>query len=169
MKFYRDFYFSMLLVFSSTYLLGQNFNYKENAVYIYNFIAGMEFPVKKEKITIGIFGTTKTENEIRTLVSKKSDKFIVKNITIAQSKEVDIIIIAKSSSRKTKEISTLTAKLPILIISESADQNYAGACICLFIDEEDNFKTKYQLSTYNLRIRGLTASKSIITNSILVR
>jgi len=162
-------YSVFLTLFFPSVLFGQTFNQKENAVYIYNFIKNTEFPVKKATIIIGVFGTTGVEAELKTLLSNKSANYIIKKITIENVKAVDVIIVAKSSTKNLKAINTATAKLPILIITEQEDQNYAGSCISLFMDEDDDFKTKYQLSPFNLRTRGLTLSSTLINNAILVR
>ena len=148
---------------------GQSFNQKENAVYIFNFIKYTEFSQKKTNLIIGVIGSTKVEAELKTLLTKKASPITVKHITEADSKNVDVILIAESSSKSIKEVQNQTAKLPILIITEKPDLNYSGACISLFMDEDDDFKTKFQVSPFNLRSRGLTLAPQIINNAVLVR
>ncbi len=157
------------LLFSTFISWGQSFNQKENAVYIFNFIKYTEFSQKKSNLIIGVIGSTKVEAELKTLLAKKSSLITVKHIGEAESKNVDVIIIAESSSKSIKEVQNQTAKLPILIITEKPDLNYSGACISLFMDEDDDFKTKFQVSPFNLRSRGLILAPQIVNNAVLVR
>lgn len=147
----------------------QSFNYKENAVYIYNFIRYTEFPEKKTAISIGVFGNSPVENELKTLLTQKKTGYTVKHIALQDIKSVDVIVVAESASKNLKEIQKGTDKLPILIITEKPDLNYSGACISLYMDEEDNYKTKFQVSPFNLRSRKLTVSQQILTNAEIVR
>ena len=147
----------------------QTFNYKENAVYIFNIVKNTTFPTSKTAITIGVFGNSPIEAELKTLLAKKGTTYVLKHITLKELKNVDVIILANSSSKNLKEIQTTTAKLPILIIPEKADLNYNGACISLFMDEDDDYKTKYHLSPFNLRSRGLSMNQLIINNAVLLR
>ena len=156
----------ILFVFSGW---SQSFNQKENAVYIFNFIKYTEFPQKKTNLIIGVIGTSKIEPELKTLLTKKASTITVKHISEAEAKTVDIIVIAESASKSLKEIQNQTSKLPILIITEKPDLNYSGACISLFMDEDDDFKTKFQVSPFNLRSRGLILAPQIINNAVLVR
>jgi hypothetical protein len=157
------------MVISSYFGRCQSFNYKENAVYIFNIVKNTTFTTAKSSITIGVLGNSPIEAELKTLLAKKGTSYILKHITPTEVTNVDVIIVALSASKNLKEIQTNTAKLPILIITEKADLNYNGACISLFMDEEDDYKTKYQLSPFNLRARGLTMNQLIINNAILVR
>ena len=157
------------IVLISSFGRSQSFNYKENAVYIYNILKNTNFPFTKNSITIGVIGNTSVEAELKNLLSKKGTLFSIKNITLAEVQTVDVIILGSSSSKKIKEIQSKTAKLPILIITEKEDLNYSGACISLFMDEDDDYKTKYQLSPFNLRSRGISMNPLIVNNAVLVR
>lgn len=159
--------FFFTLIFHSGW--AQTFNQKENAVYIYNFVKNTEWVQKKSPYIIGVIGETPVENELKNIFAKKNIPIVIKHITILESKSVDVILVAESSSKSLKEIHKLTEKLPILIITEKPDLNYSGACLSLFMDEDDDFKTKYQLSPFNLRSRGLVMNQQIINNAILVR
>jgi hypothetical protein len=163
--------YTIVCCFVLLYQVGwaQTFNQKENAVYIYNFVKYTQWPQKKTSFIIGIIGDTPVENELKSLLAKKNNSIIVKKITIAETKNVDVIIVSESSSRTLKEIQKETAKFPILIITEKPDLNYSGACISLFMDEDDDFKTKFQVSPFNLRSRGLLLNPQIMNNAILVR
>lgn len=148
------------------------YDYKENAVYIYNFIKYTEWPAEKDNIVIGIIGYTPFVPEFRKLLLKKKNSNMnisIKYIKPSEVNTVNVVLIASGSSEKLKDIHAITSKLPILIITEKGDLNRQGACISLFIDEDDDFKTRYQLSLRNCRARGLAVSEQILSNAILVR
>lgn len=148
------------------------YDYKENAVYIYNFIKYTEWPSDKDNIVIGVIGYTPFVPEFRRLLLKKKNSNInitIKYIKPSEVSNVNVVLVASGSSEKLKDIHSLTSKLPILIITEKGDLNRQGACISLFIDEDDDFKTRYQLSLRNCRARGLAVSEQILSNAILVR
>ncbi len=149
-----------------------DYDYKENAVYIYNFIKYTDWPEGKNTIVVGVVGYTQFVPEFRRLLLKKKNStvnIILKYIKPSEANAVNVVLVAAGSSDKLKEIQTVTSKMPILIITEKGDLNRQGACISLFIDEEDEFKTRYQLSLRNCRARGLDVSEQILNNAILVR
>ena len=77
----------------------QTFNYKENAVYIFNIVKNTTFPTSKTAITIGVFGNSPIEAELKTLLAKKGTTSVLKHITLKELKNVDVIILANSSSK----------------------------------------------------------------------
>lgn len=170
--------YTLFLKFSILFLLlgkmcsGQGFDYKENAVYIYNFIKYTDWAGKKNEVQIGIIGNTPEEAELRNLVSRKKTSNLIlsiRNITASEAKNVDVVLVANSAAADTKLIDKSTEHQPILIVSEKENQNRFGACISFFIDEENNFKTEYQLSMRNCKLRGLKINEQILNNAVLTR
>lgn len=161
------------------YLLGsaipgrsQSFNYIENSVYVYNFIKYTEWPQKKSVIQVGIVGVTPLEEELRKLFSKKANSkvsYSVKKINASEAKNVDVVIVARNEPGKVRTVDEQTAHAPVLIISEKEDMGRAGACISFFIDEDNDYKTGYQLSIRNCKARGLSVSEEILNNAVLTR
>ncbi len=164
----------LLLRCFNTQLFAQSYDYdyKENAVYVYNFIKYTDFPSGKDNISIGVIGYTPFVPEFRRLLLKKKSSNLsitLKYIKPSESNTVDVVLIAVGSSDKLRDVHLLTNKLPILIITEKGNLSRQGACISLFIDEDDDFKTRYQLSIRNCNARGLQISEQILNNAILVR
>jgi hypothetical protein len=150
----------------------QSFDYLENAVYVYNFIKNTQWPQFKTHLEIGIIGKTPLETNLKYLLSKKNSSAVtysVKNIPSDEAKTMDVVIVAESMSQQLKSISKQTASSPILIISEKENMGSQGACISFFIDEDNDFKTSYQLSIRNYRQRGLSPGKQILNNAVLTR
>lgn len=163
--------FVMVLIVCSK-LFSQNYNNTELSTYVYNFIKFSTWPDKKTVFTVGFIGSTALETEFKALISKKKNSAItinVKNIKSSDCKTVDVIIVASASSNELKSIQTILDILPILVITEKKDLGRLGACISFFIDEDDEFKTKYQLSTKNFKSKGIIVSEQIINNAVLVR
>jgi len=151
---------------------GQGFDYLENAVYTYNFVRYTSWPQKKPVVDIGIVGTTPLEGELKKLLARKVNStigYVVRNIQPTEAKNMDVVIVARSSADQLKEVCDHTAKAPILIISEKENMSRTGACISFFIDEDNNFKTSYQLSIKNCKARGLLVSDQIINNAALIK
>ena len=166
--FFSFFFLCISAGFSQQY----DYDYKENAVYVYNFIKYTDWPEGKENIVIGVVGYTPFAPEFKRLLLKKKNSNV--NITLKYIKPtevhtVNVVLVSTGSSDRLREIQTITNDLPILIITEKGGLNRQGACISLFIDEDDDFKTRYQLSLRNCRSRGLAVSEQILSNAVLVR
>jgi YfiR/HmsC-like len=165
--------FSVILIFISTSKSkGQSFDYRENSVYIYNFIKYTEWPQKKSAIQIGVVGNSPVESELRNLLNKKKNgsvSYSIKNILPAEAKFSDVVIVSKSAAGKMKEIEQATEHQPILVITEKENLSRLGACISFFTDEDNDNKTMYQLSLKNCKSRGLTVNEQILANAVLIR
>lgn len=150
----------------------QSFDYKENSVYIYNFIKYSIWSPQKTNIQVGVIGNSPVESELKNLLNKKKSgniNYSIRNINLSESKSVDVIIISSSSSDLVKKVDKLTSHLPILIISEKENQCHQGACISFTINEDNNYKTEYQLSLRNCKLRGIGIGEQILNNALLTR
>jgi hypothetical protein len=161
-----------IFAFNLNTLLAQKYNNSELATYVYNFIKFSTWPDKKTNFEVGFVGNTALEAELKSLIAKKKNSSInisIKNIKSTESKSVDVVILANASSSEMKAINALVETAPVLVITEKKDLGRMGACISFFIDEDDEFKTKYQLSTRNCKAKGITVSEQIVNNAVLVR
>ncbi len=172
----RRTYIRTLIVFliciSALSCYGQTYDHKENAVYVYNFIKYTSWAQKKTVVHVGIVGDSRVEDELRRLFSKKinsSSTYTVKRITSAEARTVDVVIVAEAATDQLKAIDKQTARTPILIITEKENMARQGACISFFIDEDNDYKTGYQLSIRNCKARGLSVSEQIQNNAVLTR
>lgn len=160
----------MLTVFCSS---AQSFDHVENAVYVYNFIRHTSWPEKKQSITVGVIGTTETSTELRRLFARKknanSTVFQVRDMKPSEADQADVLLIARDAANSLKAINTATSGQSILIISEKENMSAVGACISFFIDEDDDFKTGYQLSLRNCAARHLQVAAPIRDNAALTR
>jgi hypothetical protein len=162
----------VVLLFFVSKAAAQSYDYKENAVYIYNFIKYTNWPVKKAVLEVGVIGNTPVGEELKGLLARKKGAGIsynIKKANIDQLSRYDVIIISKDASQSVKQITQLTKSLPILIITEKANMGKEGACISFFINEDEEYKTEYQLSMKNCKERGLTITEQIRINAELMR
>ncbi len=160
---------AMLTVFCSS---AQSFDHVENAVYVYNFIRHTSWPEKKQSITVGVIGTTETSTELRRLFARKTNPntiYQVRDMKPAEADQADVLLIAREAANSLKAINMATSGQSILIISEKENMSAAGACISFFIDEDDDFKTGYQLSLRNCAARHLQVAAPIRDNAALTR
>jgi YfiR/HmsC-like len=165
-------FIGLLIVLCLNKGVAQSFDYKENSAYVYNFIKYIDWTSKKTSITVGVIGNSPIEAELRSLVDRKKRSgigLIVRNIDVSEAKQMDVVIVSEHSAHLIKDINLATAGLPLLIISEKENESRSGACISFFMNEENNFKTQYQLSVRNCRSRGLIVGDQIINNAILTR
>lgn len=151
---------------------GQHMDPKENSVYIYNFIKYTSWPKKKNTIVVGIIGNTPLERELQKLFARKTNQGVsyqVKRMSLHEARNADVVLVAADAAEQLKDLNQETAQLPILIISEKESMGRAGACICFFLDEENDYKTGYQLSVRNIHARGLKVNEQILNNAVLIR
>lgn len=167
--------FSLVILFMLMYCsnsFGQEYDYSENAAFIFNFVRYTEWPSKNNNIQIGILGNTPVEEELRKLLAKKKNStntYSIKNVTPNEAKNCDVLIVGQNSNEGYKKINTSLKTLPILVITEKENQSRFGACISFYIDEENDFKTSYQLSLRNCKLRKLNIGKPIQINAALIR
>lgn len=151
---------------------GQGFDYAENSLYILNFIKYTEWPAKKTQIVVGVLGHSPVSDELQKLFSHRRNsnvQYSVRRISIGEARDVDVVVLASDAAGQLKAVNAATAGSPILIISEKENMCHAGACISFFVDEDNDFKTSYQLSLRNCSQRGLNVGEAIRNNAVLTR
>jgi hypothetical protein len=164
------FLISLISIVNTCYC--QSFDYVENSVYVYNFIKYTSWPQKETHVHIGIIGDTPLEAALKELMSKKSTNktnYTIHSISVAEAKNMDVVIVAAGADHLLKAVDLQTTHLPILLISEKENMGRMGACICFFIDEDNDYRTGYQLSLRNCKARGLVVSEQILNNAQLIR
>jgi hypothetical protein len=153
-------------------LHGQGFDYAENSLYILNFIKYTEWPGKKTQVSVGVLGNSPVTDELHKLFSYRRSSnisYTVRRISLADVKQVDVVILAVNAAHQMRALNTVTEYSPVLIISEKENMCRFGACISFFIDEDNDFKTSYQLSLRNCSQRGLKVGIEIKNNAVLTR
>ncbi len=153
----------------------QEYNYKINAAYIYNFTKYIEWPAEITKtgnFVIGIIGNSPVYDELTSIAKQR--KIGTKNIEVRQIKPEDakfchVVVVSNSSCNVLKQLSELTKSKPILVITEKESCAYKNACISLFLDEDNDYKTKFQLNRAITESHQLKISSQLTTLAVMVK
>ncbi len=152
----------------------QDYNYKITSVYVYNFIKYVEWPNKDKMgiFTIGIIGNSPIVAELKKITQTRkvnNQQVVVKNITVDEAKSCQLVLVSEAASNLIPKIFEITKNSPVLLVSEKEGYAKKYCSISLLIDEDDNFKTKFQLNKKNLQANGLRADSKLIELAVLVR
>lgn len=150
----------------------QDFNYRVNALYIYNFTKYVDWgELHGESLTIGVIGNSPVHDQLSSILANKKvygKNFVVKMITPEEASTCQLIIISRERVALTQQVSERVKDLPILVITEKQGYTRKGAQICIYVDDEDQFKTKFELSRVNLKSTRLKVSNELISLAEIV-
>jgi len=152
----------------------QEFNYKVNAMYIYYFTKYINWPEHSgsDYLTIGVLGNSPVTDQLKIIIAGKktgSILIVVKTIEISEATKCQVIVVSKSQSAAMNQVQEATRNLPILIVTEKRGLTKRGANICIYIDDEDNFKTKFEISKGNMQARRLKVANELLTIAEIVK
>lgn len=162
---YCNIFFLSLLTF---YSKAQELNHKLASVYVYNFTKYIEWPNEKKNgsFVIAVYGNSPIFREFNNFISTK--KVGNQSISLKSTTSLDglydcnLVYVPLSESKNIKLISDALLNKPILIISEKPGSAKKGASINLFLDEDDDYKTKFDLNKKLIEDKGLIISKQLI-------
>jgi hypothetical protein len=151
---------------------GQEFNYKVNAMYVYYFTKYVNWPqhTADEIITVGVIGESDVFGELQAIVAKKKTGplILIRKIEPHEAAKYKMVVVSKSSSHLLKHVEQVTRNLPVLIVSEKQGLTTKGAAIAIYVDDEDSFKTKFEISKQNIHSRGLKVSHELMALAEIV-
>ncbi|HTA83366.1 MAG TPA: YfiR family protein [Bacteroidia bacterium] len=170
MKISRAILIFLGIISCSAGVFGQTLNYKIASVYVYNFTKYISWPTNKSTdFVIGIYGASPITDELRKFVAGKhvGEKSITveKVLTIDEAAGCQIVFIPASQSSELKKISDQLKGKPVLIVCEKEGLNKKGASISIYLDEDDDDKTKFELNQGYIKYNGLLISQGLITLS----
>ena len=145
----------------------QEFNYKVNAMYIYYFTKYINWPdhLGSDYLTIGVLGDSPVTDQLEIIVAGKKAggvSIVIKRIEISDVKKCQIIVVSKSQSSTIRQVQEATRNLPVLIVAEKKGLIKKGADISIYIDDEDNFKTKIEISKENMNAKKLKVANELL-------
>jgi hypothetical protein len=149
------------------YANAQEFNYKVNAMYIYYFTKYINWPghLYQGYLTIGVLGDSPLTDQLEIIVAGKktgNDSIAIKRIEISEVKQCQIIVVSKSQSSTIRQVQQATRNLPILVVAEKRGLIKKGADISIYIDDEDNFKTKIEINKENMSAKKLQVASELL-------
>jgi hypothetical protein len=143
-------------------------NYKFQSLFIYNIIKRIDWPTSSDNnIVIGVMGSKELYNELHSLAQKQKiagKKVVIQEFNIASNKvdDIHVLYVARSSSSKIKEISTLLSSKPVLLISDKPGITGVG------INFLDNTKgLKFEIFPGNIKSHQLSVANSLLTLGII--
>jgi hypothetical protein len=128
----------------------------------------------KEKFTIAVLGNSPVFDEMTKFAQTKkigSRQIIVRQIdmnNLSQLKIVQMLFVPKSESKNWNHIKDLVKNLSVLVVTEKQGLVKQGAGISFLLDENDDFKTKFQLNQKAVRNVGIGMNVELISLAILV-
>ncbi len=153
----------------SLHTRAQTLSPKMASLYIYNFTQYISWPPndKSPDFIIGVYGETPVTDELRKVMAGKH--VAGKNITVTIIKNLDeatpcsILFIAPSELGNIKKISEQFKGKHILLICDKEGLSKRGASISMYLDEDDDYKTKFELNKEYIEYNGLFISKSLLS------
>jgi hypothetical protein len=136
-------------------------------MYVYYYTKYIGWPSKTNtgNIIVGVIGNSPVEEELKKIVHlKKSEKnsITVKRIDVSEVRSCQIVIVSKSQSSVIDKVNEVSGNLPILIVTEKSGLVKKGADICIYVDDEDNFKTKFEISKSNIQASDLKVANELL-------
>jgi hypothetical protein len=163
-----------LLSFSG---FAQEINYKMASLYVYNFTKYIDWPEaykKKDAFVIGVLGNTPAFEELKKMASAKkmvlNKPAVVEKVnTIKEIEGCHILFIPEGQSARLKEIKALLKSSAVLIITEKPGMGQKGAGINLFLDDDDDYKLKFELNKASMEAQGLIISSQLMSLGVKVK
>lgn len=146
----------------------QTLNYKLASVFIYNFTKYVEWPPDKlsSDFVIGVYGETPLTSELNKFITTKhvGDRTIIVKVvsSMEAAGECNILFIPLAQSGKILEISKAIKGKPTLTVTEKPGLIKKGACISIFLDEDDDYKTKFELNKTTITNNGLQVALNLL-------
>jgi hypothetical protein len=140
-------------------------DYGIHANIVYRFTKYINWPpeARKGDFIIGIVGETPLYGELKKLTASKkvgNQQIVVKQLSpYDNTYECALLFISEKESRYLKRIVGITAKKPILIVSEDEGLAKKGSCINLMIS---GGRLKLEFNINNMEKRNLDAASELI-------
>jgi len=156
-----------LLFIARTDVSAQKLDYELVSLYVYNFTKYIEWPEKgSNEFIVGVYGTSPITDMLTKYISTKHvgvRPIVVKVInTPEDANACDILFLPMSQSSRIKPLSDQLKGKPVLIISEKYGLGRKGADITIFLDEDDEEKTKFEINKTSITGCGLNISSNLL-------
>ena len=146
----------------------QTLDYKLESMFVFSFTKYIEWPTEKQagNFIIGVFGDSPLTEELNKFIGTKhvGDRSITVRVvhTMEEIAGCHILFIPVTQSGKLWEICAATKGKPTLIVAEKSGLIKKGAGICLFLDEDDDYKTKFELNKITINENGMLVSTNLM-------
>ena len=158
----------LFLVLFLQQAIAQQLNPKLVSAFVYNFTQNISWPASQKTGTfvIGVYKSAAiADNFTRAIANRMvgDQSIVLKTVeNINEQDKYSILFIPLKESGSIPQISQALKGKPILIISEKPGLWRKGSSINLFLDEDDDYKTKFELNKTAIESTGM-----LITNKLL--
>jgi hypothetical protein len=148
--------------------LGQTLNYKMESLYVYNFTKYIDWPANDNstEFVIGVYGNSPLTEELNRSVAGKHVGFRTISVkvfkTLDEAMKCQILFIPTSESGNLKKMTDELKGKPILVVCEKEGLCRKGAGISIFLDDDDDYKTKFEMNKNSIENNGLVVSKMLL-------
>ncbi|HXB13250.1 MAG TPA: YfiR family protein [Bacteroidia bacterium] len=146
----------------------QRLNYEIVSMYVYNFTKYIVWPDDKANndFVVAVYGDSPLTSLLNKYISSKhvgQRSIVVKVIkSLDEASGCSILFVPSDQSSKIKQLSEQLKGKPVLIISEKYGQSKKGASISIFLDEDDDDKTKFDICKTVIVSNGLIISSNLL-------
>ena len=159
------FLFMMLKSFSLT---AQETDYKMASLFIYNFGKYIDWPdeSRKQEFLIGVYGNDDVKNQLLKTIGTKTmngTPIVIKQFTNPEEGlNCNMVFVTYPESSKLTSVANVLKDKPVLIVSEKQGLLKKGAGINLFTDDEDAYKTKFEINKKSIELKHLKVAGSLV-------
>jgi len=144
----------------------QKLNYELVSMYVYNFTKYIEWPKNNNDFVVGVYGASPITVMLTKYISSKhvgSRPIVVKVINSPEDANTcSILFLPLDQSNKIKQLNDELKGKPVLIVSEKYGMSKKGASISIFLDEDDDEKTKFDINKISITNNGLIISTNLL-------
>ncbi|SFC00659.1 protein of unknown function [Flexibacter flexilis DSM 6793] len=167
----------VIILLASGKAQAQKVDYKIASLFIYNFAQYIQWPANeasREEFVIGVVGNSPAAiSEFKkAVVNRKTSKGqSVKVIALKSNYEAldcHIVFVPSGESSKIAELKGIIDQKPILLVSEKMGLAKKGSHINFFIDDDDDFKTKFELNKSAITQHGLRVSSELTAFAVVI-
>jgi hypothetical protein len=161
--------FVILQILSAHNAYAQKIDSKISSMFIFYFTKYIEWPQSNYQIKLAIYADDKEYGALKSILLKK--QFAGKNLIISQLKEkqtavsYNIVFIANNKSKDIKSIVQNCSQNSTVVVAEKNGAMKKGSGIELYLDEDDENKTKFIINKKLLESKGLKLSSQLLSLS----
>ncbi len=162
----------MFVIATQNQVFAQQLDKKMMSLYVINFIKYVQWPNQSaSEYKIAVVGSSEVFGELSKLSSTKNingKKLVISQLNDSQLdkiKEFHVVILSNKEANLIKKCTDALSNSPTLLITEKDGLTKKGASISMLIDEDDDFKTKFQINKQKIEEVGLKVSTELLALS----
>lgn len=153
-------------------IFSQQLDKKLVSLYMLNFTKHIEWPnMNSQQFVIGVIGSPNDIVELTKMANARKvngKQIIIKLVSqnnLQEIKQSQFLLISEEKSALLNQMVELLKDSPVIIVTEKKGLIKKGASISMFLDEDDDFKTKFQINKLKIEQNGLKVSSELVALS----